>query len=154
MKRSASSCRTTTSRTVGTTDYAQSVERPPTDFELLRAIYERHHRDYVAGSAPKIQVPIDIKAVADDLGVQANSVFGRLYHRLDQLYGERPKFFFSPVVDSDRDCVNFPLLEAVLAGLWQQHSRELWTNWLAHVSIGIALASLTLSVLVATGVIG
>jgi hypothetical protein len=48
------------------------VKRPPTDFELLRAIYERHKGDYearaAAGGAGRIFVPIDIAAVAKDLG--------------------------------------------------------------------------------------
>ena len=41
--------------------------------------------------------------------------------------------------------MNFPLLEAVLAGLWQQRNRDLWTHWIAIVSLGIALGSLIVS---------
>jgi hypothetical protein len=45
--------------------------------------------------------------------------------------------------------VNFPLLEAVLAGLWQQRNRDLWTLWLALLSLVIAIGSLVVSILVA-----
>jgi hypothetical protein len=133
------------------------VKRPPTDFELLKAIYERHSGEYVAD---KIEVPIDIPAVAVELGVKTNSVFGRLYHHLDQVYGERPdeqgrrKFFFSPVVGPDINCVNFPLLEAVLAGLWQQRDRDVRTYWTSVLSLVISAVAAAISILVATGVIG
>jgi hypothetical protein len=40
----------------------------------------------------------------------------------------------------------FPFLEAVLAGLWQQRRRDLWTMWIAFVSIGIAIGSLVVSI--------
>lgn len=134
------------------------MKRPPTDFELLKAIYERHHDDYVA-AAEKIQVAIEIRAIAAELGVEANSVFGRLYHHLDPVYGERPdeegqrKFFFSPVVGQDVNCVNFPLLEAVLAGLWQQRDRDVRTNWTAIGSLVISAVAVVISVLAATDVI-
>jgi hypothetical protein len=42
--------------------------------------------------------------------------------------------------------VNFPLLEAVLAGLWQQQRRDLWAIRAALISLGIALASLAVSI--------
>jgi hypothetical protein len=83
------------------------VTRPPTDFELLRAIYERHKGDYearaAAGGTGRIFVPIDI-----------------------------------PV-------------EAVLASLWQERDRDRRTLWISVISIGIAVASLVLSVLAITG---
>ena len=50
------------------------MKRPPTDFELLLAIYKRHRDEYATfvkgaqGSrASKIAVPIDIPAIADEL---------------------------------------------------------------------------------------
>jgi hypothetical protein len=49
--------------------------RPPTDFELLRAIYERHRDDFRAyvdvedpvNRGTKVMVPIDIPAIAGEL---------------------------------------------------------------------------------------
>jgi hypothetical protein len=136
--------------------------RPPTDFELLRAIYERHLDDFrawvdvedVPNRGAKVMVPIDIPAIAGDLRVDPESVFGRLYFHLDPTYGEKPehgprKAFFSPLVGDDLNCVNFPLLEAVLAGLWQQRDRERRTYRLAVVSIVVAVGSLAVSIALA-----
>jgi hypothetical protein len=52
--------------------------KPPTDFQLLRAIYERHRDEYLASVQTRVDVPIDIPAIAQDLGVDAKMVFGRL----------------------------------------------------------------------------
>src|SRR4249920_2831320 len=70
-----------------------------------------------------------------NLGVDPNSVFGRLYHHLDPLYGQEKdskgsrKAFFTPVAGVKENCISFPILEAVLASLWQQRRRDLWTLW-------------------------
>jgi hypothetical protein len=131
---------------------------PPTDFQLLREIYERHREDFGSYSdavhrrTSKIMVPIDIPAIADRFGVDPDSIFGRMYYHLDVKYGEalpgRPrKFFFTPRAGDDENCVNFPLLEAVLAGLWEERNRNLRAVWISILSIGIALASLLISFL-------
>jgi hypothetical protein len=139
------------------------VSRPPSDYDLLRAIYERHRDDFAAyveddpeSRGAKIMVPIDIPQIASGLGVDTDSVFGRLYFHLEPIYGGEPdasgtrKVFFTPVAGPDKNAVNFPLLEAVLAGLWQQRNRDLWTLWLAVISLGVAVGSLVVS-LVAVG---
>ncbi len=77
---------------------------------------------------------------------------GRLYYHLEPTYGEPAtlgegrKAFFTLAAGKDRNCVNFPLLEAVLAGLWQQQRRDLWAIRTALVSLVIALASLAVSI--------
>jgi hypothetical protein len=138
-----------------------AVKRPPTDFRLLRAIYERHRDEFGAyvEDAPsretKVMVPIDIPAIANEFRVDPDSVFGRLYFHLDPTYAQEPdsrgvrKPFFVLVAGGDKNCVNFPLLEAVLAGLWQQHDRDRWTLWLALLSLVIAIGSLVVSIVVA-----
>ena len=45
--------------------------------------------------------------------------------------------------------MNFPLLEAVLAGLWQEHRRDWWTQRIAVVSLSISVAALIVSIVVA-----
>jgi len=136
--------------------------RPPTDFELLRAIYAQHEHEYghgkvtPAGQKTEVLVPIDIPAIAAKLGVDVASVYGRLYYHLDRLYGEEPqpgrprKAFFAPRAGQEQNCVNFPLLEAVLAGLWQERRRNLWTSALAVASIAISVASLIVSIVSAS----
>jgi hypothetical protein len=136
------------------------MKRPPTDFKLLREIFERHRGDFESYSdamktrSSKIMVPIDIPGIADHFGVDPDSIFGRLYYHLELKYGEpvvpdkkRHIFFFTPKAGDDENCVNFPLLEAVLAGLWEERNRNLWALWISILSIGIALAALLVSLL-------
>jgi len=135
------------------------VNRPPTYCERLRASYDRHYEEYrreSVGREAAVFVPLDIPALAKDLGVDVNSVFGRLYYNLDPRYGVRDasgakKSLFAPVVGQDRNAINFPLLEAVLAGLWVERRRDRRTFWISGVSLGIAVASLVLSLFAATG---
>jgi hypothetical protein len=135
-----------------------SVKRPPTDFELVKAIYDRHRGDFESGG-PRIKqklgvlIPIDIPAIADSLGVSADTVFGRLYHHLDPKYAPEPapggsrKVLFTPVAGDDSDCVNFPMLEAVHAGLWQERRRDLLAVAAAVSAFGISIASLIVAIL-------
>ena len=44
------------------------------------------------------------------------------------------------------NCINFPLMEAVLANLAQERRRDRWTIGLAVVSLGVAGGSLVVSV--------
>ena len=132
------------------------MDRPPSDFDLLREIYERHSEDYRAHATegPMTAVPIDIPAIASKFGVEPNSVWGRLYHHLDREYGEPKdpsggprKALFIP--GEDQNFVNFPLLEAVLAGLWQERNRNLWAIGIALASLVFSLASIIVTVVVA-----
>jgi hypothetical protein len=135
------------------------TKRPPSDFELLKAIYERHRGDFTtprSTSATGVAVPIDVHAIALSLGTNADTVWGRLYHHLDRVYGEeqpadgsarRALFIASP---DGTNSINFPLLEAVLAGLWQERNRQLWAFWASAISIGIAVAALIVSIVAAT----
>jgi hypothetical protein len=128
---------------------------------VLREIYDRHYDDFVseakrAGRSAVILVPLGIPEIAKRFGVSPDSVFGRLYYHLDRIYGgevkpgEARKVFFTQRAGDDANCVNFPFLEAVLAGLWQQRNRDRWTIWLALVSLIIALASLGVAIVALT----
>lgn len=67
------------------------MRRPPTDVELLKAIYERHRSDFDRGRedrASDVWVPVDVPALAQELGVNTHSVFGRLHYHLERKYGE------------------------------------------------------------------
>ena len=44
------------------------------------------------------------------------------------------------------NCINFPLMEAVLANLAQKRRRDRWTIGLALVSLGVAGGSLVVAV--------
>ena len=71
------------------------MKPPPTDFQLLRAIYERHRGDYLTsikkGGHAKIAVPIDIPAIAQDIGADADTVFGRLFTTWTRSTGPRTR---------------------------------------------------------------
>jgi hypothetical protein len=131
--------------------------RPPTDYELLKAIYERHRKDYAlpdAGTESNIFVPIDINAVARSLGAAPDSVFGRLYYDLDPKYashapGDEGKKFFSAKVGRNANCINVPHLEAVVAQLALDRRRTGWTVGLSLGSLAVAVASLIVSIVFA-----
>jgi hypothetical protein len=151
-------------RAVATTSAASKlvpvVRRPPTDFGLLQAIHKRHRDEYAnfpeGSRATKNAVPIDIPAIAGELGIDPNSVFGRLYHHLDPLYstyspdGKSRKGLFIAQPGTAKDLIVFPVLEAALAGLRQQRRRDLWTRSVAVISLVIAIVSLIVTVINAT----
>jgi hypothetical protein len=132
--------------------------RPPTDFELLKAIYEHHEYEYRRTVSPAGDqfMAIDIPEIASKLGTTDQIVFGRLYRHLDPKYAHEPnpsvgrtsrKSFFGPQVGHLVNAINFPVLEAVLAGLWQERRRNLWAIGLSVASIAISVAALIVSVL-------
>jgi len=131
------------------------AKRPPTDFELLKAIYEHHHDDYLAraNETGPVYVPLDIPEIARQLQSDDHTVFGRLYYHLEPQYAEpsredggpRKRFFVSRLGEMV-NCLNFPLMEAVLAGLWEARDRERRTLWISAASIGISVAALIVSV--------
>jgi hypothetical protein len=134
--------------------------RPPTDFKILKAIHDLYRDEYIDHvNNPKIAhhlktyMPVDVTEVAKRLGAEPEIVFGRLYYHLGPKYGSeatdgtlRP--FFEKKIRSDLHCVNFSLLDAVLAGLWQERRRDLLALATAALSLGIALASLFISIFV------
>lgn len=112
------------------------MNRPPTDREILKKVHDRYidqfggfdkeHPENERDS--KIYVPIDCEAIARELGVDPDIVFGRLYYHLDKKYGYTAEngskvHLFSLVVGKDKHAVNFPLLSAVLAELQQSWFR-------------------------------
>lgn len=71
------------------------MPRPPTDREILQRIHDRYldkFGQFERGNPnierpSKIYVPIDCTAIAKDLGVDPDIVFGRLYYHLEKKYG-------------------------------------------------------------------
>jgi len=130
---------------------------PPTDFQILNEIYRRYYPTFASFSreeqtrSAKVLVPIDIKSIAQHFGVDGDIVFGRLYYHPNPKYSYTQAdglhvTFFRQQVGSDRHCVQFPLLDAVLAKLREERTRELRTTWLSIVAIAISFISLIVSV--------
>lgn len=97
-------------------------------------------------------VPVDIGAIAKHFGVDVDIVFGRLYYHLERKFGYAKSdgskvHFFTLRTGTDVECVNFPLMTSVLAGLHEEHRKHLWAIWIAIGSLIIAIASLIVSAL-------
>ena len=69
----------------------------PTDLQILNTIYNKYYDKFVSFSkkdsdrSAKNFIPVDIKLIAQKLGVDVDIIFGRLYYHLEQKYGyKRP----------------------------------------------------------------
>lgn len=122
----------------------------PTDLEILGEIYESYYDEFEryvkedAGRDSKICVPLDLDAVAEQLGVDTDIVFGRLYYDLEQGYGYQQDngakvHFLGLQVGGDSHCVNFPYLASVVARLRDKREKH-------HIATGISILSLVVAV--------
>jgi hypothetical protein len=122
------------------------VSQPPTDRKILKKIHDRYLKEFGAFDqgalepprSSKVYVPIDCAAIASELKVDPDIVFGRLYYHLNKKYGytqddNSKVFLFSMQAGSDRHVVNFPLLSAVLAEL-----HESWFRFTAPLLLSSA----------------
>jgi hypothetical protein len=102
--------------------------RLPSDRVVLQAIYDRYHDQFVAydpakpDRSAKILVPIDCDELGKELKVDPDIVFGRLYYHFEEKYGHEDEDgilipFFARVAGKDGNCINFPLMASVLAGM-------------------------------------
>jgi hypothetical protein len=135
--------------------------RLPTDREILEAIYRRHSAQYEAVSRgddtksrdSKVYFPVDLAAVADDLRVDGNLVFGRLHYYLDRKHAYRNErdgswtllLWLRSDRPEGRHWINFPLMTSVLAGLQEDDRRVKWTRDLAIWSLVVSVAAVVLS---------
>ena len=134
------------------------MRRLPTDFEILNAIYERYYDTFASftrekpSRSAKILVPIDIDALAREMGVDHDIVFGRLYYHLEKRYGYKNDdgsvvHLFALRVGDDGHCVNFPLAASVLANLRDENRKYRLATVIAVVSLVVSLVSLYISIL-------
>lgn len=130
----------------------------PTDLEMLDAIYNRYFDDFAAYTdenrtrSSKIYVPIDVDALATELGVDIDIVFGRLYYHMEGKYGYDDEDgthtpFFTLAVGGDRHCINFPYLASVLASLREEDRKFRIATSIAVISLVISIISFVLSIL-------
>jgi hypothetical protein len=97
----------------------------PSDLQVREEIYGRHREEYatVPVGQRTAMIPIDIQAIADALGTDADVVFGRLYYHLEQKHGyTRPNddvrvALFALEAGGKKDCVNLPYLSSLLASM-------------------------------------
>lgn len=134
------------------------MRRLPTDLRILNAIYDRYYEtftQYTDGDksrSAKIYVPIDIKQIADDLKVDSDIIFGRLYYHLENKHGYRKDDgsvvpFFSLHAGHDTHCVNFPLVVSVLADLRDQERKYTVATWIAVAAVIISIVSIVFAII-------
>ena len=103
----------------------------PTDLQILEKIYNKYYHKFESfeeGKSDrntKIYVPIDVNQIGDELGVDGDIVFGRLYYHLNHKFSYKNKDesevnFFALRLGSEKvdvHSVHFPYLASVLADL-------------------------------------
>jgi hypothetical protein len=136
----------------------------PTDLQILDAIYERYYDAFaseafgVGTQQREILIPIDIPAIAKELRVDPDVVFGRLYYHFDHKFRyRRPEpppdgsvvVFFTTKREIDRpgDFVNFPYMASVLAELRAEHKRHRTNLWVSVLALVIAIGAIAVSIL-------
>jgi hypothetical protein len=128
---------------------------PPSDRDILRAIYEKYYDTFVQGAETRdsIFTPIDVEGIAKSLGVDRDVVFGRLYYYLNRRHGYEDHgshvLLYAKVLGTEHDCVNLPLIGSVLAGLDEEHDRTAASDRRAWIAIVISLVSLVVSIALA-----
>ena len=135
------------------------MRKLPTDLEILNAIYERYYDAFASFTKDartreaKIYIPLDIDAIARDLRVDGDIIFGRLYYDMQYRFGYRHDDgisapLFTIVAGKDRHCINFPYAASVLAGLRDEHHKYRTATVIAVVSLFVSAVSLAVSVLI------
>ena len=133
------------------------MRRIPTDLKILGAIYERYYEVFSnyetdpSSRNTKVFVPIDIAAIAKDLRVDSDIIFGRLYYHFESKYGyEQPNgarvFFFALNMRNEHHCIHFPYVASVLASLHEEDRKLNVSTMIAGAAVIIAFIALGISV--------
>ena len=128
----------------------------PTDLHILDAIHDRYYDEFKSFDkntktrSLKIHVPIDIQSIADDLSIDGDIIFGRLYYDLEQRYGYKNDdgsrvCFFSLEVGGERHAINFPYAASILARLRDENKKYRTAIVIAIISLFVAFVSLAIS---------
>ncbi len=124
------------------------MKKIPTDHEILTEIYNRYQDTFRAYATEepdriaRIRVPIDIQKVAEEVGVDEDMVFGRLYYHFNKKYSYRDengdKITFFTSLKFEGMSVNFPLVASVLADLETEDLKY-------KLSLSMSIGALSLS---------
>jgi hypothetical protein len=130
--------------------------RPPTDLQILSRIYNHYYETFAShlaesGRDSKNYVPINLAMIAQELGVDGDIVFGRLYYHLDKKFGYRKDdgswvHLFSLQVGSQRHCVHFPLLASILADLQKEDRQYRWPQYISFASLAVSILAVAVAV--------
>lgn len=129
------------------------IKNLPTSRKILKTIYQKYYLQFCSYDknnpqrSAKIYVPIDIKAIADDLNVDPDIIFGRLYYHLDNKYRYTQSdgsqvYLFSLKVGDDKHAVNFPMLSAILSEFHEKWVRFTIPLFISALALLISLSAL------------
>ncbi|WP_146257886.1 hypothetical protein [Pseudomonas putida] len=126
--------------------------RPPLYYEEFANFSKKAGAEN--GRKSKIFVPIDCELIANQLNVDADIVFGRLYYHMQEKYGYTKEdgskvAFYSPIAGENSRCVNFPLLASVLAGLEDENSKAQAAIYLSLFATAVAIIAVVVTWLTA-----
>ncbi|WP_243049333.1 hypothetical protein [Dyella sp. RRB7] len=126
----------------------------PSDRQIFEAVYAMYVSDYLVQEHEQTQrrvyFPIDVAAVAKKLRCSTHILFGRLYHDLAKRYDPATEPNVSGAVfliqaGSDRHCIHFPYMVAILAGLREQRRVQVYTWAISLAALALSAASLLVS---------
>ena len=126
------------------------------DREILKCIYHMYESKYPGIPPGGVKgendphIAIDIRAVAECLGCNAELLFGRLYYHLSNKYKYKQEggaivSLFYMKAGEKRHVVNFPYLAAVLAEHEQEYRNRLWSLGLSILALVLSVASLVVN---------
>ena len=124
----------------------------PTDRKLWKAIHDIYSKAYNINNPlnTKIFIKIDVDKIAKKLKVDGDIVFGRLYYHLDEKFryqnsNESWVHLFAKELGGEKHCINFPLLNGVLASLEEESRKFNLATTIALGSFIISIISLIIS---------
>ncbi len=130
----------------------------PTDLDILNAIYNRYYKTFEEFDKEtnktrgnKIHVPVDIHVLSEELDMDSDMLFGRLYYHMQGKYGYSDENrgnvpFFSMRVGGDMHCVNFPFVGAILADMRDEDRKYRIATYMAIISMIISIISFLMSI--------
>ena len=127
-----------------------------TDRLILKKIHDLYYNTFIEydsnnpSRSTKNFVPIDCDKIANELDIDPEIIFGRLYYHLDKKHsytqGDGCKVtFFTKKSNQEMHLIHFPLLSAVLAEHEQFFYRAMIPIVISIVAITLSLTSLYFS---------
>jgi hypothetical protein len=140
------------------------VDEPPSDYELVRSIYNSYYEDFVCFDETKRRarnyVPLDVRRIAALFDCNAYVVFALLYDGLQGRYGVQPDEdgVYKPLFmvgwtkeqqanmpeqfRSEKHLLNFAMLASIYSTLREQKREMHWRTGLSIAAIVISIVSL------------
>jgi hypothetical protein len=128
----------------------------PTDLEILNAIYEKYYETFVSfldeNKTRKAFIPIDIASMAEEMNVEPDVIFGRLYYHLEKKYGYKNDdgskvSLFTMQAGGDVNCIHFPYLTSILADMRNEDKKYQRAITFSIISAVVSVVSLALSLI-------